>query len=330
MEIGANGLKFQLVEGWESLPPDWSHPDVASACTDSEGNAFVLCRGYHPVMVYSRSGKFLDSWGEGRFSYRTHGMFINARDEIYIVDDGANSVSKYDRDGSQRQVIGPAGVRSDTGYTGRLHADPESIARGAAPYNRPTNLATAPEGDIYVSDGYGNARIHRFTEDGALISSWGEPGTGAGEFHIPHSTWVDKRGRVYVADRDNERIQIFEPDGTYMTEWTDVQRPQDIYIDDDDLVYVAELSWFPGQKSHRRGIMSVYEPGRVSIYDLDGNVLLRWSNPDPSCDGYFIAPHSIWVDDEGSIYVGEVTHTVAVMRGLASRDAHTLQKFARI
>jgi streptogramin lyase len=281
-------------------------------------------------MVYDRSGKFLDSWGEGSFSYRTHGMFISERDDVYIVDDGANSVSRYDRSGSLRQVIGPAGIRSDSGYTGRLHADVDSIVKGAPPYNRPTNLATSPTGDLYVSDGYGNARIHRFTAGGDLLSSWGEPGANPGEFHVPHSTWVHKSGKVYVADRENERIQIFQPDGTYLSEWVDVQRPQYLYIDDDDLVYVAELSWFPGQQSHRRGPRTEYEPARVSIYDLEGNVLLRWSDPDPSREGYFVAPHSIWVDREGSIYLAEVTHTVAVMRGQVGRDAHTLQKFARI
>jgi hypothetical protein len=126
------------------------------------------------------------------------------------------------------------------------------------------------------------------------------------------------------------KVQIFDADVRYLTEWTDVRRPQDIFIDNDDLVYVAELSWYEGETSSRLGPITDYLPARLTIYDIDGHVLLRWSDPDPTKPGYFIAPHGIWVDSAGSIYLAEVTQIWAIDRGFAPPSAHRLQKFARL
>lgn len=327
VRFGSGQLQFELVEGWEQLPIGWFHRDVAAVCTDTEGNVYLYCRGDHPVIIYDRDGMFLGSWGEGRFSYRTHGMFMSQTDQMFLVDDGSNSVCRYALDGTLLQTIGPVGIPTDSGYA---NGDLNTVTHGAPPYNRPTNLAMAPSGDLYVSDGYGNCRLHRFNDDGQLIQSWGEPGTGPGEFHLPHSVWVHADGRVFVADRQNDRIQIFGPSGEYLTEWTDVQRPQDIFIAKDGLVYVAELGWRKGDHSYRRGLIVEDEPARLSIYDPEGNLLLRWGDVDPAKAGCFIAPHGLWVDDQGSIYLAEVTHTIAVQHGLAPPDSHTFQKFARI
>jgi DNA-binding beta-propeller fold protein YncE len=326
VRFGTGSLCFELVEGWEHLPAGWSHRDVAGVCTDSELNVYLYARGDHPVIVYDRDGNFLGSWGEGKFTYRTHGMFMNGEDEIFCVDDSGNSVERYTLDGTLLQQIGPKGVASDTGFDGKSL---DSI-KGAGPYNGPTNLAVAPSSDLYITDGYNNCKVHRFTDSGEFIQSWGEPGSGPGEFILPHSTWVHTDGRVFVADRENDRIQIFSPDGVFLDEWLDVQRPQDIYIDDAGLVYVGELVYHPGQRSRRRGPLEHGEPGRMSIFDLEGNVLLRWSDPDPDKPGYFCAPHGLWVDAEGSLYMAEVSHTMSVSKGWAPEGTHTFQKFARV
>jgi hypothetical protein len=320
--VGEGELKYELVEDWEHLPAGWAHRDVAGVTTDDEGNVYLFCRGEHPVIVYDREGKLLHSWGEGAFTMRTHGMYRSGSD-LLLVDDGANSVSRYSFGGQLHEHYGPVGQASDTGYDG-VH--PDSITHGAPPYNRPTNAAVAPNGDVYVSDGYGNSRVHQFSADGQLISSWGEPGTNPGQFNTPHSIWVHTDGRVFVADRENDRLQIFTPAGEYLTEWTDVQRPQDIFIAGDK-VYVAELVYRAGSASQRRGPIAAEEPGRLSIFDLEGNLLSRWADPDPSKPGYFIAPHGLCVDDQGAIYMAEVTWTIGVSPGLVPADAHTFQKF---
>lgn len=326
VRFGSGALAFELVEGWERLPSSWEHPDVAGVCTDSSGNVLLYCRGDHPVLIYDKDGNFLDSWGDGMFTYRTHGMHMAGGNELYLVDDGGNSVGRYTVGGKLLQQIGPKGEPADTGYDGR---DVLSITHSEGPYNHPTNLAVAPSGDLYVSDGYGNARVHRFTHDGQLAQSWGDPGGQPGQFHVPHGVWVHDDGRVWVADRENDRIQIFGPTGEFLDEWLDVQRPQDLFIRD-GLVYVGELVYRKGSTSLRRGPITEEEPARLSIFDLEGNLLLRWSDPDPTKAGYFIAPHGIWVDADGSVYVAEVTWTIGVRPGLAPTDAHTFQKFARV
>lgn len=327
MRVGSGSLQFELVEGWEQLPKGLLHRDVVGVAADSQGRVYLFCRGAHPVIVYERDGTFLGSWGEGQFTYRVHGIFISPEDQVFLVDYDNHSVRQYTVDGKYVQMIGPAGIPSDTGYD---NLEVTSITHGAGPYNRPTNLATSPSGDLYVSDGYGNSRVHRFTSEGKLIESWGEPGIDHGHFNLPHSVWVHSDGRVFVADRENDRIQIFSPTGEFLAEWLDVQRPTSLVIDKDNLVYVSEMCWRAGESSCRRGPITEEANSRMSIYDLDGNLLLRWGDGDPTSPGNFIAAHGIWVDGEGSLYVGEVTDTMAVAEGLAPPDAHTFQKFARI
>src|SRR5205823_7214544 len=167
-------------------------------------------------------------------------------DSVYCVDDAGHSVRKFTPEGKLLLQIGPAGTPSDTGYDG---ANVASVARAAGPFNRPTNLAVAPNGDLYVSDGYGNARVHRFSPGGELRRSWGEPGSGPGQFMIPHGVTVHPDGRVFVCDRENDRIQIFSPDGEFLAEWTEVQRPTKLVFDMRGVAIVAELTWREGLRS---------------------------------------------------------------------------------
>lgn len=318
--------RFEVLEGWEKLPENYVHKDVDGVATDSRDRVYLLTRGDARVIVYERDGTFVTSWGEDIFTPRTHGICIGPDDSVWTVDDGDHTVRKFTPEGKQLMVIGTPGVASDTGYDGKTV---QSIKRGAPPFNRPTDVAVAPNGDLYVVDGYGNARVHHFTPNGKLIRSWGEPGTGPGQFHLPHAVFVARDGRVLVADRENDRIQFFSPEGDYLDQWTHVQRPTDIYIDREGLVYVSELWWRVGQSSFVHGAIKHDLPGRVSVLDLKGNVLLRWCSADRCAAGNFIAPHTLCVDSRGDLYVGEVTYTFGVKNGLVPADAHTFQKFMR-
>lgn len=318
--------RFEVLEGWEKLPQNYVHKDVDGVATDSRDRVYLLTRGDARVIVYERDGTFVTSWGEDIFTPRTHGICIGPDDSVWTVDDGDHTVRKFTPEGKQLMVIGTPGVASDTGYDGKTV---QSIKRGAPPFNRPTDVAVAPNGDLYVVDGYGNARVHHFTPNGKLIRSWGEPGTGPGQFHLPHAVFVARDGRVLVADRENDRIQFFSPEGDYLDQWTHVQRPTDIYIDREGLVYVSELWWRVGQSSFVHGAIKHDLPGRVSVLDLKGNVLLRWCSADRCAAGNFIAPHTLCVDSRGDLYVGEVTYTFGVKNGLVPADAHTFQKFMR-
>jgi DNA-binding beta-propeller fold protein YncE len=214
---------------------------------------------------------------------------------------------------------------SDTGYDGK---NTGTVTRPGGPFNRPTNLAVGPKGDLYVSDGYGNCRVHQFSSTGALKRSWGTPGAGPGQFFLPHGLAVAADGRVFVCDRENDRVQIFSPDGEYLSEWTDTQRPTHLVFDGRGRAYVSELWWQPGQTSPRYGPAGDARSGRASVYDRDGRVLARWGGPDPVAAGSFAAPHGIAVDSRGDVYVSEVTWTFAGSRGHVPATCHTFQKFA--
>jgi len=324
MTHAPTSLRFEVSEGWEQLPAGWDHADVAGVAVDSHDNVFLFTRAEHPVIVYDRNGKFLRAWGEGVFTRRTHGISIGPDDMVYCTDDGAHTVSKLTPDGQLLFTLGIAGQTSDTGYDGR---DPASIQRAGPPFNRPTNLAVAPSGDLFVSDGYGNARVHRYSSEGKLVQSWGEPGNKPGQFITPHGIGVSADGRVFVCDRENDRIQIFSAEGEVLDIWESVQRPCQVFMAADGSVYVAELPWRPGNVSGRRGPIETYEPGHLAVLDKNGTVVARvGGDGDPCAVGNFAAPHGLSVDSRGDVYVAEVTGTFAVSPGHVPAGCHSLQK----
>jgi hypothetical protein len=317
---------FRVVPDWEQLPAGYRHGDVAGVAVDSQDRVFVLTRREARCLVYEQDGTFLRSFGEEIFTERAHGLTIDAQDFVYTVDDGDHTVRKWAPDGTLLITLGTPGVPSDTGYDGKSSA---SIARVGPPFNRPTNAAIAPNGDIYVADGYGNARIHRFTAEGELIGAWGEPGREPGQFVVPHGIWIAD-DRVFVADRENDRVQIFSLGGDLLEIWNHVQRPTAIYVDDTGLVYISSL-WWRGGEDDLGGTTRRYDlPGGVYVLDLAGNVLLHWSSADRCAPGAFVAPHCITADSRGDIYVGEVTWTFGVQRGDIPANCHSLQKLARV
>ncbi|HZQ99607.1 MAG TPA: peptidyl-alpha-hydroxyglycine alpha-amidating lyase family protein [Chloroflexota bacterium] len=321
-------LRYRVVEGWEKAPANANRQDAVGVGVDSRGRVYLVTRVRSQVLVYEQDGTFVAAWGEGQFTDRTHGLTVAPDDTVWVVDDGAHTVRKYTADGKLLLELEARGrPAAESGYDGRTL---ESIARGGPPFNRPTNVAVAPNGDLYVSDGYGNCRVHRFSPDGKLIQSWGEPGTGPGQFILPHGIWVAPDGRVLLADRENDRIQVFSPSGEYLAEWAAL-RPTDVCLDAEGRVYVSELGRRPGPRPCNLG-EAPEQPGRVSVLDQQGNVLARFgaSETDRAAAGNFVAPHCIAVDAEGAIYVGEVTHTIGVRGGLVPEGTHTFQKFERV
>ena len=317
--------KFEVIEGWEKLPKGYIHKDVDGIGVDSKDNVYLMTRMDARVLVYDKDGNFVRSWGENVFTERTHGIAV-VDDFVYSVDDGDHTVRKFTLEGKQLMMIGTPGKSSDTGYDGKTVA---SITKGGGPFNRPTDVAIASDGEIYVCDGYGNARVHRFKADGTFIQSWGGPGINPGEFHLPHGIGISPDNRVFVTDRENDRIQIFDRDGKFLEMWEHVQRPTDISFDKEGRAYVSELWWRVGQNSFTRGKIKYDLPGGIRVLDLQGNVLLHWCSSDREAAGNFVAPHTVCVDSRGDLYVGEVTCTFGVKGGGVSETAHTFQKFAR-
>lgn len=326
-------MQFEPVVGWEQLPAGFTHLDVSGLGVDSQDRVYVLTRKQARVIVYSREGAYLSTFGEGLFTERTHGLTIGPDDSVFCVDDGNHTVRKFTPAGELVMTLG-SGVPSDTGYdpaAGDIYYRSLTIVRSAPPFNKPTNIAVSPTGELYVCDGYGNARVHRFSPDGALIQSWGEPGSGPGEFRLPHGIWVTDDGRVLVTDRENDRVQVFDLGGRFLEEWTHLQRPSDVCMDRWGNILVTEMTWLQGSRSFRRGPRTEIEPGAVSVLDRSGKRLARFGTADVSAPGSFFAPHAICVDSHGDIYVGEVSHTLSLGGKAYSlpEGHHSLQKLAR-
>ena len=276
--LGKGKYTYRLIQDWAKLPSGETFGMVSAMATDSQDRVYAFQRKDPPVVIFDRDGKYLSSWGNGAFQ-SPHGIYI-ANDIIYLTDRDSSVCFVYTLDGKPIQMLGRPGVHSDTG----CEKAGDLVPRAAGPFNYPTEMVPDPSGDLFVSDGYRNARVHRFSSEGRLKYSWGEPGkTGHGQFHLPHSLLIHQ-GLVYVCDRENHRIQVFTTEGEHISTWTDIQRPMDISIDRNGILYVSEGSTVEGSTA------------RICVLDLEGNVLARFS--------YRGSGHSSWVDSHGDIYVG--------------------------
>jgi DNA-binding beta-propeller fold protein YncE len=324
--VGDNNFRFEVRDRWEQRPAGWSWTEVAAVAIDSRDRVFVFNRGEHPVMVFDRDGTFLRSWGEGLFA-RPHGITIGPDDAIYCTDDLDHTVRKFSPDGTLLMTLGTSGQPSNTGATS---IDFRTIRHAGPPFYFPTNVALSAAGELYVTDGYGNARVHKFAPDGRLLLSWGEPGGGPGQFRVPHGIAVDRHGTVFVADRENSRIQQFSADGEFLDEWTEIARPCQVAFDATGNLYVAELGYRAGMWPGTSPPTPDATGGRISIFDAHGKLLARWGGGDnPTALGDFFAPHDLCIDSRGDVYVAEVVMSAGGNRGLVAPDCHSLQKFIR-
>jgi sugar lactone lactonase YvrE len=318
---------------WEQRPDSVSHRDVAGVAVDATDQVYLFTRYDHQVLVYTAGGQFVRAWGNGTFT-NAHAIRIGPDGAVYCVDNGDHTVRKFTPDGELLLTLGVPGTRADTGYRTDLPVNihnVETVARAAGPFNGCTDIAFGPDGDLFVSDGYGNCRVHHFSPGGTLLNSWGEIGSAPGQFMLPHGICVTPDGRVLVNDRENDRIQVFRTDGSYLTEWTDILRPTSIALTPSGDLVVAEL-WRPADnRSFVSDTLGTEQPGRMSLLSADGEVLDRWgaSVDDKKAEGNVIAPHSVAVDSAGNVYVGEVTYTYGVKLGRVPADhaEHQVQKF---
>ena len=253
----------------------------------------------HPVCVFDKNGNFLWSWGQGLIAF-AHAIIIDKDQNVWLVDRNTHEVHKYTKEGAHLMTIGSKGDRSDTGVDPEDYSSTafQTVTHGGPPFNMPAGIAFNDEGQIFIADGYANARVHKFTPQGDLIKSWGGPGDGAGEFRLPHGIWIDRHERVLVADRENDRVQVFTQEGEYISTWpTKLIGPALFYVDSDDTVYVPE-----------------HNGGLFSVLSLEGELITQWgSELHRSC-------HGVWADSNKDLYF--------VMPGEWGRDRRVV-KFHR-
>jgi outer membrane protein assembly factor BamB len=300
---------YKEVEGWEAqafaqLPDGAEHGVVSDCAVDADDRVFLLSRSGSVILIYDRDGHFLKSWGHNETGKRPHGITIAPDNSVWIAFDEDHTVRKFTLDGEQLLVVGVSGVASENGaadWSNGLAKRLLGINRGGPPFNGPTKVAIAPNGDVYISDGYGNARVHQFTPSGDRVRSWGGPGREPSEFLLPHGIDVTSDGRVLVADQQNDRVQIFSLEGEFLGLWSaqDVYHPLCVVVHH-DLVYVAEGS--------RVSIAdpNTPRPARISVFDLNGKVVTRIGEKPLDNPTRLVAPHGVAIDSQGHVYVAEV------------------------
>lgn len=311
--LGSGVFTYEPLDTWERLPDGVSPVEVPGVAVAADDTVFLLTRNpAHPVMVFGPDGTFRASFGEGVFTARTHGIWAAPDGTLLCADDGAHTITRWSPQGDLLQTLGT----------------PNSPAPkwSGDPFNRPTHAAISPRsGDLFITDGYGNSRVHRFTPDGVHVTSWGEPGIDPGQFIRPHNVAVDDDGLVYVADREAHRVQVFDEDGRFVAMWNNIHRPDGLTLAPDGNIYIGELNGFPGVDD---------APGlghRVGVYSRAGELLARFGHPEEGeAPGHFIAPHGIAVDSRGDIYVGEVATTIRGRQLDPPRELRSLKKLRKV
>jgi len=258
--------RYAVVRPWGVLTDRFGYGVVSHVAVDSAGNVYVYQRGEPPVVVFDPNGGFLRSWGSGQID-DPHGIFITPDDLVVVVDRDGHRVIGFSTFGLHRFTLGD-----------REHP------RLQAPFNHPADVAVAANGEIYVADGYANSAVHRFSPQGEWMQTWGQPGGGPGEFTTPHAVWIDRQGRVLVADRENNRIQVFTADGEYVDAWGDHYHPMDIYGDADGFIYVTD------------------QIPRLSKLSPDGQLVGR-------CRPVLYGAHGVWGDAQGNLFLAEASPT---------------------
>jgi len=290
---------YRLVPGWPQLPDQFILGNPTGLAVDHSGHLIVFHRGKrawplllpmpHSMMTTntilvldSASGKILNSWGAGRF-IMPHGLTVDAANNIWVTDVGLHQVMKLTPDGRRLLTLGIAGQPGNDS----LH------------FNRPTDVAVAPDGSFYVSDGYRNSRVVKFSPDGKYLFEWGRKGSGEGEFDIPHGLCLDEAGNVYVADRENRRIEVFDPTGRFLRQFADP-----------GFGYIGAIAYDP----RSRRIIAVddksflhlkHRGSDILLIDLDGRIISRFGR-----SGAYSGPvcwyHDLALGPDGSIYVGDI------------------------
>jgi DNA-binding beta-propeller fold protein YncE len=290
---GEGAYRYEITNDWAKVPPGMEWREVGAVAVDGKDNVYVFNRGPHPMMVFDREGSFLRSWGEGVFK-RAHGAHYAPDGTLWLTDDGDHTVRQCTVEGKVLVTIGVPGRPSP--YMSQ------------EPFNRCTHTALSPNGELYVSDGYGNARVHAFSPSGKHLFSWGGPGTGPGEFNLPHNIACDDDGWVYVADRESHRVQVFDGKGKYETQWNNLHRPSGLFMPKGKcpICYIGECGPVMGVNRASPNLGP-----RVSIVDNKGQLLARFGDVAGAGNGpgQFISPHGMAVDSRGDVYVGEVSAT---------------------
>ena len=268
-------LPYRAVENWAKLPDGWNFGECSGVTVDKNDNVWVFNRGSHPVIEFDRDGKMLQAWNDVPVK-SSHGIRLDADGNVWLIDVAGHKVLKMTPSGKLLMHLGGVG-----GAVG------DQTAKYA--FNRPTNVAFAPDGSFFISDGYGNSRVARFSKNGDYIAQWGSKGTGDSQFDIVHDIAIDRSGKLYVADRENHRIQVFDQNGKLLKIWPDLGAAWGLaYVPSEEVFFMSD------------GVND-----QIIELDKNGHVV-GVLGAHRKTAGKFHYPHSVAVDSTGALYVAEI------------------------
>ncbi|MGA7306255.1 MAG: peptidyl-alpha-hydroxyglycine alpha-amidating lyase family protein [Rhodothermales bacterium] len=273
-------LPFAADSGFFKLPEGWNFGQTPGVAVNTQGHIYVFTRMPHALLEFDASGNYLREIAPGLF-VTPHGLRVDADDNIWVTDLGLQQVLKLDPNGRILMVFGIKGAAGTM-------IDHDGLK--APVFDKPTDVAFDRYGNIYVSDGYGNSRVVKFDADGNFVKAWGEPGSGPGDFNLPHSILVDARDRVWVADRNNSRIELFDLEGNFLEQWTHVGWPWGFEQAADGNVWMADGT-----------------NNRIIKLSLDGEILATFGKPGKH-QGQLGWVHYLTEAADGSILVGEIVN----------------------
>ena len=265
----ADPIVLEPVNEFLKLPAEYSLGPCSAVATNSKKELLLFHRGKHPILCVDAEGKLLRSWGD-EFIGKAHGLRVDRQDNVWVTDISRHRVLKFDSVGKLLLSLG-------TGKPGT----------GTDEFDQPTDIAFGTDGDVFVSDGYGNSRVVKFSSTGRFLKSWGTRGAKPGQFQLPHSIVMDSTNRLLVGDRDNNRIQLFDEDGNSLAQW-DGFAPYGLAIHKSGDVFVAD-----GQEH------------QILRLDASGKVQQRWGKKGQA-SGEFDLPHMLAFDTVDNLIVAEV------------------------
>jgi hypothetical protein len=290
-----NTIGYKAVPDWpKERPPGGEWGGMSSVALGPDGNVWTFNRGKIPVQVYTQGGRLVKYWGQDGLFRNPHTIRFDAFGNLWIVDTRIQTVRKFTPDGKVLLTVGT----------------PNEAGEDETHMNQPNDVAIGSNGDIYVSDGYGNNRIVVFDSSGKFIRAWGKLGDAQGEFSQPHGVVLDSRQRVYVADRNNARIQIFDSKGNFLAEWKNIITPWGLFMAKNDELYICGSSpTLFAEVPHNQpggGLASPPKDQLFMKFDLEGRLKQLWVFPKGDRSGELDWAHSMAVAPDGSLYFAEV------------------------
>ncbi len=300
---------YEIDAKWPQKPADFKWVEFHGVAVDPKDQVYAFTRGTPPVQVYDADGKFIRSWGEGVFK-EAHSIKTDPEGNVWVTDIGTQTVRKFSPEGKLLLTLGT----------------PEKAGRDKEHFNLPTDVIVTPAGDIFVCDGYGNARIVHFDKDGKYVKEWGELGSRPGQFSVPHSICVDTKGRLYVADRNNVRVQVFDQAGKLLAVWNDLIVPMSLCITKDDEIWVVGSSpqrWQPkevwlGSPPKDQMFMKFNTDGKLLLLAAVTKNVDKFDRP-----GETFKYHQMAVDSKGSLYGADLAGKRVQKFVVVKPDANT-------